>query len=103
MAVCPVPWLLAPVSAEDVTPRWQATRVLRHEPSLPLIVPVRDIRVMYALKQRHYNGFVSSQIPHPHEYFVPMDALVAEHAADDPAMQALVARASTTANFLSIP
>lgn len=103
MAVCPVPWLLAPVSATDATPRWVATRVLDREPAVPLIVPVRDTRVMYALKQRHYNGFVSSHIPHPHEYFVPMDALVAEGAADDPAMRALVARASISANFLNVP
>ncbi len=103
MAVCPVPWLLGAVSPEDPTPRWRATGIMRYQPVTPLIVPVRDIRVMYALKQRHYNGFVSSQIPHPHEYFVPMDALVAEDAADDPAMRALVARASTTGNFLSVP
>ncbi len=103
MAVCPVPWLLAPVSASDPTPRWVATGLLDREPALPLIVPVRDTRVMYALKQRHYNGFVSSHIPHPHEYFVPMDALVAEGAADDPAMRALVARASISANFLNVP
>ena len=33
LAVCPVPWLLAPVTANDPTPRWQATGVLRHEPT----------------------------------------------------------------------
>ncbi len=103
MAVCPLPWLLGPVSDDDPTPRWKAVGMLKREPTLQLVVPVRDIRVMYALKQRHYNGFVSSHIPHPHEYFVPMDALVDEHAADDPAMRALVARASTSANFLSVP
>ena len=103
MAVCSLPWLLAAVSEDDPTPRWKATGVLRREPTLQLVVPVRDIRVMYALKQRHYNGFVSCHLPHPHEYFVPMDALVAEDAAEDPAMRALVARASTTANFLEVP
>ena len=50
LAVCPVPWLLAPVTANDPTPRWRATGVLRHEPANGLILPVRDIRVMYALK-----------------------------------------------------
>ncbi len=103
MAVCPLPWLLGPVSETDETPRWKATRVLRREPALQLVVPVRDVRVLYALKQRHYNGFASSQIPHPHEYYVPMDALVAEDAAEDPAMRALLARASATANFLDLP
>lgn len=103
MVECPVPWLLGPVSRHDPMPRWQAIGVMRAEPSQPLIVPVRDIRVMYALKQRHYAGFVASQIPQSHEYFVPMDVLVAEDSASDPALRALVARASASANFLNVP
>lgn len=99
LAVCPVPWLLAPVTANDPTPRWQATGVLRHQPALPLSLPVRDIRVMYALKRNHYQGFAESQIPHPHEYFVPMDTLTAEAAYDDPRLRALLARANAQANF----
>ena len=85
MAVCPVPWLLAPVTANDPMPRWQATGVLRHAPTIPLTVPVRDVRVMYALKRDHYRGFAKSQVPHPHEYFVPMDTLTAEIRARRPA------------------
>jgi hypothetical protein len=100
MAVCPVPWLLAAITTNDPTPRWRATGVLRHEPVIPLILPVRDVRVMYALKTRHYEGFAQSQIPHPHEYFVPMDALVDKDALDNPQLQALVGRASATGNFL---
>ncbi|MCW3474421.1 hypothetical protein [Limobrevibacterium gyesilva] len=103
LAVCPVPWLLAAITPTDPTPRWQATGVLRHEPAMPLSLPVRDIRVMYALKDRHYQGFAESQVPHPHEYFVPMDALTAKDAPENPAMQALVSRASASANFLTQP
>ena len=103
MAVCPLPWLLGPLSEIDDTPRWRSIGVLRREPSLQLVVPVRDIRVMYALKQRHYNAFVASQIPHPHEYYMPMDALTAEGSADDPAVRALVGRATATANFHHVP
>ena len=100
LAVCPIPWLLAPVSAEDPTPRWRCTGIFRHEPTQQVSLPVRDIRVMYGLKQRHYDGFERSQVPHPHEFFVPMDALTAKDGHADPAMQALVARASARANFL---
>ncbi|MGH7071699.1 MAG: hypothetical protein ACREFO_17040 [Acetobacteraceae bacterium] len=100
LAVCPLPWLLAPVSAPETIPRWQLTGVLRRLPTGPLVLPVRDVRVMYGLKQRHYDGFIKTQIPHPHEYFVPMRALVAEDAVHNPAMQALVSRASANANFL---
>jgi hypothetical protein len=103
MAHCPVAWLTAPVMANDRTPRWKATRVMRAEPTDPLILPVRDIRVMYALKESHYRDFAKSQVPQPHEYFVPMDALTAEDADKNPVMQALVARASATANFFELP
>jgi hypothetical protein len=59
------------------------------------------MRVLYALKARHYQGFARSQIPHPHEYFLPMDALTDERGHENPAMRALVARASASANFLT--
>ena len=72
LAVCPVPWLLAPDLATDPTPRWRATGVLLAEPALPLVLPVRDIRVLFALKARHYNGLLQCHVPLPHEYFVPM-------------------------------
>ena len=58
-------------------------------------------KLMYALKNIHYRGFAATQIPHPHEYFVPMDALTAEHGHESPAIRELVARASVTATFLA--
>ncbi len=103
MAVCPVPWLLAAITPSDPTPRWKATGVLRAMPDMALVLPVRDMRVMYALKAQHYQGFAESQIPHPHEYFVPMERLTQVDAAQDPQLQALVSRASASANFLDPP
>ncbi len=101
LAVCPIGWLLNAVSERDPTPRWRATGVVLREPTQPLSLPVRDMRVLYALKSRHYEGFARSQVPHPHEYFVPMDALTEERGHENPAMRALVARASATANFMT--
>ena len=99
MAVCPVPWLLAPVTPDSPILRWQATGVVAASPERALVLPVRDLRVMYGLRQRHYAGFVQHQVPHPHEFFVPMEALTAKDGDQDPAMQALVARTSLRANF----
>jgi len=101
LAVCPVPWLLAAVGPDEKMPRWSITGVLRREPATPLVLPVRDVRVIYGLKSRHYEGFASGSIPHAHEYFVPMEALTAENSYLDPALQVLVARASAAANFFS--
>jgi len=103
LAVCPVPWLLAPVEVDDGTPRWRLTGLLKQEPTELLILPVRDIRVLYGLKTRHYLGFATTQVPHPHEYFVPVDAITAENGHQDPALQALLERASARANFLTTP
>jgi hypothetical protein len=103
LAVCPVPWLLAPVMADDLTPRWQITGVVEGEPTAPLVLPVRDMHVLYGLKRDHYHGFARHQLPHAHEYFVPMEALTAQDSDKNPALQALLARASATANFLSPP
>ena len=100
LAVCPVPWLLAPAGAEDPTPRWRLTGVLRAPPVVPLVLPVRDIRVMYGLRDTHYEGFARNAVPHPHEYFVPMTALTDENGAKNPQLQALMSRACAAANFL---
>jgi hypothetical protein len=99
MAVCPVPWLNAPITPTDTTPRWMATGVLRTAPEQKLVLPVRDIRVLYALTAAHYDGFVESQVPHPHEYFVPMEKLTEQDGHQDPNLRALVSRASASANF----
>ena len=99
LAVCPLPWLLRPVAEEASVCRWQATGLMSQPPVRSLILPVRDLRVRYGLKARQYLGFAQSQVPHPHEYFAPMDALMAENGDANPAMMALVARASTSANF----
>ena len=100
LTVCPIPWLLAPFVPGDKTPRWRATGVVRHEPTQPLVLPVRDIRVMYALKNRHYEGFVRHHMPHAHEYYVPMEILTAEDGDKDPALQAMLSHATASAQFL---
>lgn len=99
LAVCPVTWLLAPISQDDPTPRWQATGLLRAQPLHSLVLPVRDLKVMYGLKPRHFL-VATGTLPYPHEYFVPMEALTAENGDKDPALQAMVARACTAGNFL---
>jgi len=103
LAFCPVPWLLAAVMPSDQTPRWRATGLLRLEPVLPFVVPVRDIRVLFALQSKNYNGFMKHQLPHAHEYFAPMDTLTAAESEKNPELQALLARACASANFISDP
>jgi hypothetical protein len=103
LAVCPVDWLMACVMPGDDTPRWKVTGLLLRAPVTALVLPVRAMHVMYGLKRNHYLGFVRHQLPHAHEYVVPMEALTAEDGDKDPALRALLARACATANYLNPP
>ena len=100
LAVCPVPWLLSPVMAGDPTPRWRVAGIFRDQPTMPATLPVREIRVLYGLTKRDYDGFVRTQMAHAHEFFMPIETLMAENSDQNPALRALVKRASVTANFL---
>jgi hypothetical protein len=58
------------------------------------------MRVLYGLTQRDYDGFVRTQLPHAHEFFLPLETLMAENSDRNPALRALVKRSSISANFL---
>jgi hypothetical protein len=100
MCLCPLEWLLSPITPTDPTPRWKTTGVILHEPVHDVAIPVREMRVLYGLKTDHYKGFARHQLPHAHEFFVPMDALTAEDSELNPALQALIARTSVASNLL---
>lgn len=102
LACSPLPWLLAPAQENDPTPRWKLLSMLKEEPTGPLILPVRDVRVVFGLNRRHFESFYDSQIAHPHEFFCPMDALVAEDGHERPAMRELFLRASASSNFMAM-
>ncbi len=99
LAVCPEEWLRAPVSATNNMPRWCYTGLLRKEPDKQLTFPVRDIRVMYTLRERQYLHFSATQVPHAHEFFAPMSALIGPESWQHPTLRAFIARTSPRANF----
>ena len=101
MCLCPLEWLLSPIAPEDSTPRWRTTGVILHEPFGDAVIPVREMRVLYGLKSAHYRGFARYQMPHAHEFFVPMETLIEERCEDNPALRELIARTSVSANFFS--
>lgn len=103
LAVCPVEWLLQPGIPGNNIPRWRLIGMLKREPKEALILPVRDARVLFALKPQHFRGFMASQTAQAHEFFCPMDALTAADGDRNPALRALLARASASANFMEVP
>jgi hypothetical protein len=102
LCVCPLPWLLSPVGVTDTTPRWKLLNLFRTAPQANLVIPVRDIRVLFGLRERHYRDFAAQQMPHAHEFFCPMAALTNERGYDHPEMQALMARLCSGANFFPL-
>jgi len=102
LANCPLDWLLAPFQPGDDTPRWRLISFLPREPVAALVVPVRDLRVLFGLKQHHYDGFSRTQMAAPHELYCPMETLADEAAPSNPALRALVARAAAAANFMDV-
>lgn len=101
MCLLPVEWLLAPIAPNDPTPRWKTTGVVLHEPFQDIVVPVREMRVLYGLKNDHYKGFARHQLPHAHEFFVPMETLTEENCEENPALRELIARTSVSSNFFN--
>jgi hypothetical protein len=99
LAVCPIDWLLGAVSPTNDMSRWCYTGLLRNEPQAPLTLPVRDVRVMYTLRPRHYECFSACQVPHAHEFFAPVGALIGPEGWQHPMLRAFIARTSPRANF----
>jgi hypothetical protein len=76
LAVCPVDWLMASAMAGSDIPRWRLIRMILREPREPLVLPVRDARVLFGLRTKDYLGFAQTQTAQPHEFFCPMNTLI---------------------------
>ena len=55
--------------------------------------------MLYGLKDDQFAGFARHQLPHAHEFFVPMNTLTEEHSENNPGLRALLERASVSSNF----
>ena len=103
---CPLPWLLNDTEDQAVdgfppgTPRWRIVDLHKSEPTQALILPVRDLRVIYGLRGKNYEGFARHQVAHGHEFFCPMEALTALDGHENPALRSLIARAAVSAAFM---
>ncbi|MEI6161773.1 MAG: hypothetical protein WCP77_18205 [Roseococcus sp.] len=102
LAVCPVEWLMQPGMPGNNIPRWRLIRMVKREPREDLVLPVRDARVLFALKPSHFRGFMATQTAHAHEFFCPVDALTDSNGAKNPALRALLARASAASNYMEV-
>ena len=103
LAVCPVDWLLAPAMAGCDIPRWRLIRMILREPREPLVLPVRDARVLFGLRTKDYLGFAQTQTAQPHEFFCPMNTLIDADPNTHGPLRALIGRAALAAKFMELP
>lgn len=103
LAVCPLDWLLAPAMPGSAAPRWRLIRLIAREPRAPLVLPVRDARVLFGLRTKDYVGFSQTQTAQPHEFFCPMATLIDADPNTHGPLRALIARAALAANFMELP
>lgn len=88
---CPRTWLLAEISVQrgGQQPRWRAAGTFHTEPTTRLVLPVRFLRVLYALPNALYRKWLPGHVPADYEYFVPHTSLASYKS---PAMQKFLRR-----------
>ena len=95
---CPHSWLV-----EDVTvqkggrkTRWSATASFDDEPTNDLMIPVRNLRVLYALPDWLYQDWCRENAPGAHEFFCKHSSL---DTWSSPQMQDFLWQMSTATQF----
>lgn len=96
---CPAVWLKRAVAEQDDIPRWRTIGLFEREPETTVALPVRDMRVLYALKPRQFDEFAAHNIAHAHELFAPIDVLIDEAGWQAPALRQFLFHAARRANF----
>ena len=88
------------VQAGGERTRWRATGTLTAAPTADLVVPVRHLRVLYALPNSLYNDWCSEHAPTGYEYFCPHSSL---NSINSQNMRASVKRMSIASQFYVTP
>ena len=73
MLTCPLPWLGENIRVRGggQWPRWRATGTIASAPAVEMVLPVRFLRVLYAVPNAIYKEWKTNNIPGPHEFFCP--------------------------------
>jgi hypothetical protein len=74
---CPKSWLRSDIALPHggSQPVWKSLQFLQTEPDKELIIPVRFLRVLYALKSNDYDKWASAHSPAGYEFFCCADSL----------------------------
>ena len=77
MLHCKLEWLMEeiPTSGKGVAQRWKASQSIKNVPTQSLSLPVRHLRVLYALPNDLYRNWCQSHCPTGYEFFCTHSAL----------------------------
>lgn len=100
LLVVPLRWLKEKVGFERGLERWKAFGTFSTEPSSQLHIPLRHLRVLFALKDKDYQKLASYSSPAGHEYYCLQSSL---KARTGPQMQSFLKTMSLSSHFLTRP
>ena len=97
-------WLNQEISVENggSRPRWERCKSIEKAPSDSgeYFIPVRQYRVLYALKKEDYEKWIPEHVPMGHEYFCTHAAL---SQYNTPKMQSFLKSMNYERHFLMLP
>lgn len=98
---CPLPWLLedAPVQHGWLIPRWKAAGTFERKPRRDLILPVRFLRVLYAIPNAIYRTWSPGHTPSGYEFFCRHSSLDSYHSQG---MQEFLRRMTRRAHYFTM-
>jgi hypothetical protein len=97
---CPLKWLLedVPLPNKGKAPRWKACRTVLHKPRHDLELPIRYLRVLFAIPNSLYETWAPNNAPDGHEFFCKHSSL---DSYNSQTMQAFLKQMSPAAHYLA--
>lgn len=98
LVTCPLHWLSASIVVQHggTRPRWSASGTFSHCPEAPLILPIRAVRVLFALTQSARDKWRENGMAASHEFYCTIGQLEQQTSQT---MQRLLKRASPYIHF----
>jgi hypothetical protein len=97
---CPQTWLdeEVPLQRAGLAPRWEACRSIDAHPADDLVLPVRYLRVLFAIPNALYSSWAGNNVADGHEYFCRHSSL---DSYTSQAMQRFLRQMSYSSQFFT--
>lgn len=74
---CRQPWLIEPIQVQHggQIPRWEGAGTFDNAPTADILLPVRHLRVLYALPAQEYQECMDAEVAAPYEFYCRQTSL----------------------------